>query len=247
MSFTATKVDDLKFYVLPQTVYNEMVANEELDDNSFYLTTGEGSDAGGSGGTPAVSGDYLPLAGGTVTGDTVFSSTTAATSTTTGAVKVAGGLGVAGAIYGDTVVGAVWNDYAEWRTCYSGCVDAAAPGLIVTECADECDTVRLTTKRLEPIPMAISDTYGMIIGEKSNRSVPVAVSGRVLVYTDKPRASFKLGDAVCSAPNGKVSRMTRTEVLLYPDRILGYVSCIPNYAEWGNGIRVRDRIWIKIK
>lgn len=43
--------------------------------------------------------DYLPLAGGTVTGDVVLSSATASTSPTTGALKVTGGVGVGGAIY----------------------------------------------------------------------------------------------------------------------------------------------------
>jgi phage-related tail fiber protein len=43
--------------------------------------------------------DYLPLAGGTVTGNVVLSSATASTSPTTGALKVTGGVGVGGAIY----------------------------------------------------------------------------------------------------------------------------------------------------
>ena len=47
---------------------------------------------------------YLPLAGGTVTGVTAFTSTTASTSKSTGAVKVSGGLGVAGRMSANEVM-----------------------------------------------------------------------------------------------------------------------------------------------
>jgi len=43
--------------------------------------------------------DYLPLSGGTVTGITTFSNTQNATSGTTGAVRIAGGLGVGGDVW----------------------------------------------------------------------------------------------------------------------------------------------------
>jgi hypothetical protein len=48
--------------------------------------------------------------------------------------------------------------------------------------------------------------------------------------------------------------MTREEVKEYPDRIVGTVSCVPDYDEWGGGdnadrpaVNVDNRIWIKIK
>ncbi len=47
---------------------------------------------------------YLPLSGGTVTGATTFSNTTASTSKSTGAVKVSGGLGVAGRMSANEVM-----------------------------------------------------------------------------------------------------------------------------------------------
>jgi len=54
--------------------------------------------------------------------------------------------------------------------------------------------------------------------------------------------------AVCSAPNGTVDIMSRDEIITYPDCIIGYVSEIPDYEEWGSGnIKVDGRIWIKIK
>lgn len=41
MAFTTTSVNDIKVYQLPQSVYKTMVQNNEIDENSFYLTTGD--------------------------------------------------------------------------------------------------------------------------------------------------------------------------------------------------------------
>ena len=45
--------------------------------------------------------------------------------------------------------------------------------------------------------------------------------------------------------------MTREEIQKYPDRIVGVVSCVPEYEEWGDGdrgpVKVNGRIWIKVK
>lgn len=156
-------------------------------------------------------------------------------------------------IYGDTATTGVIattlasNDYAENRSVCSSDINNAKPGLVFTECEEENDTIRLTNDRLEPIPMVCSDTYGLLIGQRKENSIPVAISGRVLVYSYEDRKSYKLGDAVCSAPDGKISKMTREEIKEYPDRILGYVSCIPEYTKWDNGVEVDNRIWIRLK
>ena len=112
------------------------------------------------------------------------------------------------------------------------------------ECGD--DTVKLCDHRLSKGAMITSDTAGIVIGQKT-KGIPVAVAGRVLAYTDKPRDTFKVGDAVCSGKDGTVSRMRWWEKLLFPDRILGVVSCIPNYGVWGTGdIEVNNRVWVRI-
>jgi hypothetical protein len=45
--------------------------------------------------------------------------------------------------------------------------------------------------------------------------------------------------------------MTPQEEMMYPSRIVGTVSCVPDYEEWGSGDRepakVNGRIWIKVK
>ena len=184
---------------------------------------------------------YLPLAGGTVTGEITFSNTTAASSTTTGAVKISGGLGVAGNIYGAKVYGAVFNDYAEYRDQN----EKLNAGYIVY--CDDDGKLKLTTERLQKFEGVVSDTFGFAIGETDECKTPIAVSGRVLVYCN-PEDHFHSGDCVCAGPDGLAHYMTREEIMEYPDRIVGIVSEIPTYEYWGSeNIKVNGRIWIKVK
>ena len=93
----------------------------------------------------------------------------------------------------------------------------------------------------------MSDTFGFSIGETEESKTPLAVSGRVLVYTN-PEDEFHSGDCVCAGPNGLACRMTREEIINYPDRIVGIVSEIPTYEVWGTGnVKVNGRIWIKVR
>lgn len=141
----------------------------------------------------------------------------------------------AGVIYG-----AAWNDYAEFRT-----TAYAKAGEVVIENGD--GTMHRSYERLEPAASIVSDTYGFAIGETEKCGTPIAVAGRVLAYPYEDRYSYKAGDAVCSAPDGKVSKMTREEMVMYPDCIIGYVSEIPEYEVWGQtDVPVNGRIWIKV-
>jgi hypothetical protein len=60
----------------------------------------------------------------------------------------------------------------------------------------------------------------------------MGVAGRVLAYPYQDRNNYKVGDAVCAAPNGTIDIMTREEIIQYPDRIIGIVDEIPNYERW---------------
>lgn len=184
----------------------------------------------------------LPLTGGTVTGKVSFTNTTASTSTTTGAITIAGGLGVAGDIYCKTVNGTIANDYAEYRSQ----LKEIQPGRVAY--CDDDGLLKTTVQRLQCFEGVVSDTFGFSIGKNDKNQTPLAVSGRVLVYTDSDKENFHNGDVVCAAPNGTVSRMTREEIVKYPDRIVGIVSEIPNYNYWGSDkIEVNNRIWIRVK
>lgn len=139
------------------------------------------------------------------------------------------------------VESAMWNDYAECRN--SLCTE---PGRVVYELGD--DRVNKTNKRLMPFAGVVSDTYGYIEGETEDAHTPLAVAGRVLVYPYQPKENYRPGDCVCAAPNGTVDIMTREEIYKYPDRIVGTVSCVPKYTEWGQtSVKVNGRIWIKVK
>ena len=158
----------------------------------------------------------------------------ASTNTTVQATKIQASTG--------RLFGAAWNDYAEYRVCQ----DDYKPGQVVCENGD--DTLSIATRRLQPGANVVSDTFGFAIGETELAKCPIAVSGRVLVYTYEPREEFKPGEAVCAGPNGTVSRMTREEIREYPECIIGTVSAVPTYETWGQtDIPVDGRIWIKIK
>ena len=148
---------------------------------------------------------------------------------------------------GDSVTSAVWNDYAEYRES-----DCEEFGYVLCEKGD--DTLTKTTERLQHFAGISSDTWGFSQGKTKTATTPIAVAGRVLAYTYKNRNYYKPGDCVCAAPGGTVDIMTREEIINYPDRIVGTVSCIPEYEIWGGGesadrepVAVNNRIWIKVK
>ena len=144
-------------------------------------------------------------------------------------------------IKGDKVHGAIWNDYAEFRQS-----DENEAGRVVCEKGD--GTLSRSTKRLQPAAEIVSDTFGFAIGRTKICKTPIAVAGRVLAYPNEDMSKYKIGDCVCAGPNGTVSKMSRLEIIFYPDRIIGTVSEIPNYETWGvNETPVNGRIWIKIK
>ena len=148
---------------------------------------------------------------------------------------------------GDSITGAVWNDYAECREA-----DTIEPGYVLIETGD--DSLTKSTERLSPFAGVSSDTWGFSQGETDKAKTPIAVAGRVLVYPWQDRNNYKSGDCVCAAPEGKVDIMTRKEIIQYPDRIVGIVSSVPTYKKWGGGentdrepVDVNGRIWIKVR
>lgn len=146
-----------------------------------------------------------------------------------------------GTITGSKVYGAVWNDYAEYRSQN----EELKPGYI-TYC-DNDGKLKYTTERLQKFEGVVSDTFGFAIGETDDCKTPLAVSGRALVYCN-PEDDFHSGDCVCAGPDGLAYRMTREEIIQFPDRIVGIVSEIPTYETWGTGnVEVNGRIWVKVR
>lgn len=179
------------------------------------------------------------ITGSSNNGNTLPSGTI--TGNTNASIHTSGGIYAAQNIYGLRVFNAVFNDYAEFRTT----VDLI-PGCVVIDQDD--GSLVCSSARLQPGAQVISDTYGHCMGATATAQTPVAVAGRVLVYPYQNRNNYHAGMAVCSAPGGTVDIMTREEIRNYPDCIIGIVSEIPEYEEWGSdNVKVNGRIWIRVK
>ena len=163
-----------------------------------------------------------------------------------------------GYFYANTrIYGAVWNDYAEKRNIPEAqktdwkdeeCIAHPYAGRCVRENGD--DTMSFSTERLQKGCKIISDTFGYCVGETDDCKTPIAVSGRALVYLleDRETAKEHIGDFVCSGPNGTVSIMTTEEYFKCPQAVVGTISAVPDYEEWGTGhVKVDGRIWIYVR
>lgn len=160
---------------------------------------------------------------------------------TDAAIYTIGGICAEKNIWGAKIFNAVFNDYAEYRTTID-----LTPGHVVIDQDD--GSLACTFTRLQPGAQVISDTFGHAMGQTFDATTPIAVAGRVLVYTYQPRENYHAGMAVCSAPDGTVDIMTREEIRDYPDCIVGIVSEIPEYETWGSdNVKVNGRIWIRVK
>ena len=162
-----------------------------------------------------------------------------------------------GYIYSGRTYNAVWNDFAEFRES-----EVTEPGRVLI--SNGQGQMVLCDKRLVAGAKVISDTYGCSVGQSNTANTPLGVAGRVLVYTYQDRNNYRVGDAICAAPNGTVDIMTREEIKEYPDRIIGIVDEIPTYKKWeqyrtcqnedGESIQnkvsnteIKGRIWIYVR
>lgn len=144
-----------------------------------------------------------------------------------------------------SVEGAVFNDYAEYRALKDQ-IESYEPGYCMT-CNRDGKLFR-TSSRMQHCEGITSDTFGFSIGRTNEATVPLAVAGRVLVYTSEDPSTYYTGQAVCASKGGRVSKMTDSEIAQNPDRIVGIVSEVPTYETWGtNNVKVNGRIWITVK
>lgn len=144
-----------------------------------------------------------------------------------------------------SVEGAVFNDYAEYRALKDP-IESYEPGYCMT-CNRDGKLFR-TSSRMQHCEGVTSDTFGFSIGRTDEATVPLAVAGRVLVYTSEDPSTYYTGQAVCASKGGRVSKMTDSEIAQNPDRIVGIVSEVPTYETWGtNNVKVNGRIWITVK
>jgi hypothetical protein len=112
-------------------------------------------------------------------------------------------------------------------------MNSLKPGQVVTENGN--GTMKLANQRLQKGCKILSDTYGYALGETIECKLPIAVSGRVLVYCDTPNEELEPGDCLCANYTGNAIKMTQEEIIKYPDRIIGTVSEFPDYEIWHAG------------
>lgn len=179
---------------------------------------------------------YVPYTGASVAGQFDKSATAPTDSSTR--------LNYNGLFYATRIYGAVYNDYAEFRDS----VEIFEAGRVVS--INEDGEFELSSTRLHPVSRVVSDTYGMGIGRNKEveHQVPIAVSGRALVYLDCKITNKLIGKPVCSGENGTASIMTRKEVKEHPECIIGVISSIPKEEYWGNdGIETLNKVWIEVR
>lgn len=243
---------------LSYTIGKSVPANAVFTDTTYTVASGDHngeikvtpSNGGaynvsvtGLGSNAYTSTEYFPLTGGPITGDTSFTSTTPSTGKTSGAVKISGGLGVAGDIYANAVHIAVGNDLAdsvpvdeecklEHGYCY--CFDG--------------EKYTKSSKYLDEGIIGIhSDTYGFKMGaEEDKRKIDVAVAGFVLAYVDK---EYRPGTPLTCTENGYLTEIKREDKIEYPERIVATYWKNESANEWGSDsrkVKVNGRKWVKV-
>lgn len=130
---------------------------------------------------------------------------------------------------------------------YRKAIGRPSPGRVLVE--TESGVLKESNARLQPVAGIVSDTIGLAFNKTQDNKCPVTVAGRVLAFPFENKEGFRIGDPVCSAPNGCVSLMTREEVKCWPDRVIGIVSEIPGTFNWGpkDATFVNGRIWIRVR
>lgn len=156
-------------------------------------------------------------------------------------------LHVAGTIYGDSVYGAVYNDYQEYRIAN----EEVEPGYVAV--LDKNGRLSKCRKdRQKNIVGIVSDVYGFQIGEVDGEiNIPIQVAGRVLAYVEDCKCKLKTGEPLVQTKNGKLRKLRWYEKIILPwiqNQIVGYVDEIPEYDVWGsNNTRVNGRVWIRVR
>lgn len=125
-----------------------------------------------------------------------------------GYISLNGSITAGGNITASKVYNAVWNDYAELYE-KSNPLAPSIPGTVICKIPGESTYGPSTKKSKRLVVGVVSDTYGHILGGKSNKSLednlqthyPVAVSGRVSVRV-KPGVKVKEGDLLCADDKG---------------------------------------------
>ncbi|HEX2120054.1 MAG TPA: hypothetical protein VHL59_00290 [Thermoanaerobaculia bacterium] len=128
------------------------------------------------------------------------------TDSPTAKLHVIGNVVASGSITGATVLGAVYQDVAEWVPATSD----MAPGTVVVLNPDRSDEVMPSSQEYdEHVAGVVSAQPGLILGVGSDSKEMVATTGRVKVKVDATRAPIRIGDLLVSS--GKPGTAMKSE------------------------------------
>ena len=210
-----------------------------------------------------ITGNYLPISGGIVTGDTTFNQWLRINAWPGYGSGTAGFwyngdnscLIVEGAAdlklgnnyvwkHGDRITGAVFNDLADAIPVGEG--DILEAGYCY---GFDGEHYTKTSEYMQKSYIGIhSDTYGFKMGhEEDKEKLNVAVSGFVLAYVDK---EYEVGTPLTCTSDGHLAEIKLEDKIKYPERVVAtYWKNEPN-EEWGPGgdkVKVNGRKWVKVK
>lgn len=118
------------------------------------------------------------------------------TSTFAGSVSVAGNMNVTGSITGASVIGATYQDLAEWVPSESD----LEPGTVVVLSRERTNAVTAAASSYDTsVAGVVSAKPGIILGEGSDAKEMIATTGRVRVKVDATRHPIAIGDLLVSS------------------------------------------------
>lgn len=173
-----------------------------------------------------------------------FTSTTASSSTSTGAVKITGGLAVQGNIVAQKVRGAVWNDLAD-------CIEVPESVELVPGCAYCFDGKNYykSSRYAENTFIGIhSDTAGFLTGYLPDKhQLRVGVKGFVLAYVDK---EYPIGTPLTCTEGGKLTKLDLRRTNNSSQSFIATYWKSESAEKWGpegQEVLVDHRTWVKVK
>jgi hypothetical protein len=132
------------------------------------------------------------------------------TASPTAKLHVSGSIIATGSITGATVLGAVYQDLAEWVPASSD----MAPGTVVVLNLEKTNEVMPSARSYDTaVAGVVSASPGIILGVGGDTKEQIATTGRVKVRVDARAASIRVGDLlVTSDIAGTAMRSTPTDV-----------------------------------
>lgn len=151
-------------------------------------------------------------------------------------------LGYDGYLYANRIYNSVWNDLADFRKLAKGVKRDSGKVYVST-----ADGLVVATRRCQKAVAGVcSDTYGFALGggEDDPTKAPLAISGWVLAYVDKP---YSVGTPLVTAKNGQLTKARFFEKLFFSERIVGTIENKPGVDKVNPKVKVNGRYWVKIK